>query len=84
MREDIHDTAWKLGVQELLRRLIADTHFSSDKQQFQKQLDGLLSQTLTAIEANVGFYGVSDADVAEIKDGASKTVKTIVGTIKPI
>ncbi len=77
------DTAWKIGVQELLRRLIADTHFSSDKATFQKQLDGLLGQTLEAIEANVTFPGVDAATTVYIKKGASDTVRQIVGTIKP-
>lgn len=77
------DTAWKLGIQELLRRVIADNYYSSDKEQFQRQLDGLLRTTLESIEQNVSFPGVADETVAKIKHGASATVRRVVETIKP-
>ena len=76
------DTAWKLGVQQLIRRMIADLYFSPEKEQFQRQLDGLLSTTLATIET-VQFPGVADATSSSIKASASATVRQIVGTIKP-
>lgn len=77
------DTAWKLAMQELLRRIIADNYFSQDKDQFQMQLDGLLNDTLAAIETKVSFPGIVDSSVADIKRDASETVRNIVTTIKP-
>lgn len=77
------DTAWKLAIHELLRRVIADNYFSSDKHQFQRQLDGLLNDTLAAIDTKVSFPGVADSSVADIKNQASDTVRRIVTTIKP-
>lgn len=77
------DTAWKLGVQQLLRQVIADTYFSADKEQFQRQLDNLMKATTESIERDVSFPGVEESSVRSIKDGALSTVRTIVDTIKP-
>lgn len=75
--------AWKLGVQQLLRRMIADLYHSADQAQFQRQLDALLRTTLEDIETNVQFPGVDEATVNEVKEKASAVVRRVVGTIKP-
>lgn len=77
------DTAWKLGVQQLLRQVIADNYFSADREQFQRQLDNLSRTTLESIERDVDFPGAVESTIREIKDGAASTVRTIVDTIKP-
>lgn len=81
MSSQVEDTAWKLGMQLLLRQVIADTYHSSDKAQFQRQIDGLLKSTLVSIETGAHFPGA--AEEQQVKKKASDLVKGIVTSIKP-
>ena len=78
------DTAWKLGVQQLLRQIIADKYSSHDKGLFKQQIDNLSKSTIESIERDVSFPGVAEASIRVIKDGASNTVRSIIGTIEPV
>ncbi len=81
MSSQVDDTAWKLGMQLLLRQVIADNYHSPDQAQFQRQIDGLLKSTLTSIETGVQFPGA--AEEQQVKQKASDLVKSIVTSIKP-
>ncbi len=77
-----YNAAWQLAMELILRQVIADNYHSANKEQFQTQLDGLLSDTVTAI-TNVQFAGATAAENEVVKQTATEIVHKLIGSIQP-